>query len=105
MKKKVKVGLSEVPSEEEAVAAMLATRPAKRLTVTLALNAKQSAVLDALVTVRQRTAAIGTAPRTRAEIALDCFTRGLEKALGSLPKLPWSDAERRVLEPLLGRKL
>jgi len=105
MKKKAKLGLPDNPTEQQAVEAMLATRPAKRLTVTLALSPKQSAILDALVTVRQRTAAIGTPPKTRAEIALDCFAKGLEAEVGSLPKLPWSEEERRVLEPLLGRKL
>ncbi len=106
MKKKIKKhGIPDNPTEAEAIAVIKALRPAKRQTVTLTLSEKQSAILDALVTFQQRMAAIGTAPLTRAEIALNCFTGGLEAKIISLPKLPWSDKELSVLEPLLGRKL
>ena len=105
MKKKPRIGIPDNPTEAEAIAAIKALRPAKRQTVTLTLSEKQSAILDALVTFQQRMAAIGTAPMTRAEIALECFTGGLETKVKSLPKLPWSEKELSVLEPLLGRKL
>ena len=104
-KQKPHYGLPDDPTEEQAIEALLATRPAKRLTATLNLSPKQSALLDALVTVRQRMAAIGTAPTTRAEVALAVFAKGLDEEIRSLPKLNWSDEERRLLEPVLGRKL
>ena len=77
-----------------------------RYTTTLTLTPQQSAILDALVLIRQRASEAGTRPMTRAEVALICFTKGVNEEVLSLPKLPrWSKEDRQLLEKVLGKKL
>jgi hypothetical protein len=110
-KQKTRVGITPDMSEEHAAEMLDSLKPQPlpkppRYTTTLTLTPQQSAILDTLVLIRQRASEAGTRPMMRAEVALICFTKGVNEEVLSLPKLPrWSEEDRQLLEKVLGRKL